>query len=577
MTRLLVALGGWVLLTAVGSVALERAFAIREDGAHLRAVVASVWSGGELIARATLAHPDDRDARLEAALEAHPGATLVHEDIVGEGPVPPWLAPLQAISFVPGRDGLSLTLGDRTEYVTPDDLLARRAYDRWFVLPIAGVKAGIDLPVALAMLGDRFGVPVPDLLDRGRLRRIRTRRVFPGGTAVPAVTAETMTPDEARAGALAAARHLARGVDADGRFRYRIEAPTNRTLSGYDWPRHAGATYFLARAAALSHDPQIAAATLRAAAYLRDRATIDCGSDRCVGEGAVVDIGATALAVVAFTEIVRARLDPAYAETIPGLASFLRSQQRPDGEFMHQFDRGRGRPLDVQLLYYSGEAALALSRAHGLLGDPRDLDAARRAVAHLAGPAWSFFGSRYYFTEEHWTCQAMDDLWDRAPNRDALELCVRWLAYQQRLMLRAEDAPFDADGAYAPAAVPTPFLTPVASRCEAAAATLDAAQKAHLPDSVLEPLRLQLRHSLALLLRRQLGPTTAHLVVDPAAVAGAIPATEVDWELRVDFAQHAGSALASWLDVSRDASQGASGAEKPFRHPTVDEKRQETP
>ena len=35
-----------------------------------------------------------------------------------------------------------------------------------------------------------------------------------------------------------------------------------------------------------------------------------------------------------------------------------------------------GHPIDVQLVYYSGEAALALARAHALLGDPRDLAAA---------------------------------------------------------------------------------------------------------------------------------------------------------------------------------------------------------
>ena len=34
-----------------------------------------------------------------------------------------------------------------------------------------------------------------------------------------------------------------------------IDAPTNRTLPGYDWPRHAGATYFLAQAAELVPEP----------------------------------------------------------------------------------------------------------------------------------------------------------------------------------------------------------------------------------------------------------------------------------------------------------------------------------
>jgi hypothetical protein len=60
----------------------------------------------------------------------------------------------------------------------------------------------------------------------------------------------------------------------------------------------------------------------------------------------------------------------------------------------------------------------------------------------------------------------------------------------------------------------------------------------------------QFRRSLALLLRHQLGSGTAHLMADPTAVLGAIPSTEADWELRIDFAQHAGDALiaaARWL------------------------------
>ena len=31
---------------------------------------------------------------------------------------------------------------------------------------------------------------------------------------------------------------------------------------------------------------------------------------------------------------------------------------------------------------------------------------------------------------------------------------------------------------------------------------------------------------------------------------GAIPGSEVDWQLRIDYAQHAGSALVRWLEVS---------------------------
>jgi hypothetical protein len=576
MNRLALALGAWLGATALASAGVERAFAIVLDEAHPRAIIASVWSGGTLVGRSVLARPDAADPGVEAALATHPGATRVDEVVVGEGPVLTWFAPALAMSFVPGHDGLALTLGSRTEYVTPDDLLARQAYDRGVALPVLGVSAGVDMPVALAMLGDRFGVPVPELLGRGRLRRVRVLRTFPGRAAPRRVSADTMTAADAREGALEAARHLARGVDAAGRFRYRVDAPTDRVLPGYDWARHAGATYFLAQVAARSGDPDLTAAALRAAAELRDHGTVDCGTERCVGDGRVVDLGGSALAVVAFVQIAGSGLDRAYAEAVPPLTSFLRAQQKVDGEFMHRFDRGRRAPVDVQLLYYSGEAALALSRAHRLLGDPRDLDAARRAVAHLAGPAWSFPGSRYYFNEEHWTCQAMDDLWDRAPNADALDLCLRWLAYERALTLDGDESPLDDDGAYGLTALPTPRLTPVASRCEAAVATLDAAQKAGRAASASAPLERQIRRSLALLLRHGLGGATAHLMADPAAVEGAMPATEVDWELRIDFTEHAGSALVAW-ESQEDRAGSPGGEEMPSRHPTVDEKRQEKP
>jgi hypothetical protein len=59
-----------------------------------------------------------------------------------------------------------------------------------------------------------------------------------------------------------------------------------------------------------------------------------------------------------------------------------------------------------------------------------------------------------------------------------------------------------------------------------------------------------MRRSLALLLRRQFRPGPAHLFADPGAVYGAMPGSEVDWDLRIDFAQHAGSAMLRWLTRS---------------------------
>jgi hypothetical protein len=394
---------------------------------------------------------------------------------------------------------------------------------------------------------------VPELLDHARLRRIRVVRSLPGEVPPRVITAETMTRDDVRDGAIAAARFLARGVDDKGRFRYMVDAPTNRTLPGYDWPRHAGATYFLAQAAALADDPQLAAAAVRAGGWLRDHATVSCGDHRCIGDQKIVDVGSTSLAILAFVEIARTRIDPSFGDLVPELAAFLRAQQRPDGEIMHQYDRAARQPIDIQFLYYSGEAALALSRSELLRGDPRDLDAARRALAHLVGPGWAFFGSRYYFGEEHWTCQAMEDLWDRAPDPQALDFCVRWQDYNRKLQYAAGETPYDAEGAYGLGPLVTPRLTPVGSRTEAGIATIAAASRARLagtfavsPDE-LSRLDAQMRRSLALLLRHQLRPGRRYLFAAPDAVEGAMPGSEVEWQLRIDYAQHTGSALIRWL------------------------------
>jgi hypothetical protein len=538
---------GWAAMTLAACWCIHRAFALELDEAHPTVVVASVWSAGLTVGRAILRPEDDARRALATALSSSPDATLVSEKVIGDGPLVTWPEAAFALSFVAGHDGLAGTIRGRTDYVTPDELLAHQAYDRGLGISSLGVSLGVDGPVALSLLADRLGVTVGALLAEGHLRRVRVVRATPSSSPRIAVA---MTDYDVMQAVIAAARFLARGVDSDGRFRYLIDAPTNRTLAGYDFPRHAGATYFLAQAAALSGDATLAWAALRAAGWLREGALGACGPNLCIGSDSIVDVGSTALTVIAFVEIARTKLDPAYALLVPRLTAFLRAQQRPDGEFMHQYDRARRRAVDVQLLYYSGEAALALSRAHSLLGDAADLDAARRAVAYLVGPGWSFFGSRYYFGEEHWTCQAMDDLWDRAPDARALDFCVRWQEYNRTLQYEGEgDTPFDRDGAYGLGPMMTPRFTPVASRTEAGIATLDAARRWGLPAPRLAALEAQLRRSIGLLLRQQFRPGARHLFADPSAVDGAMPGSEVDWELRIDYTQHMGSALVRWLGL----------------------------
>jgi hypothetical protein len=549
----------WALVTALACAIVHHAFALDLDEERPRPTVGTVWSEGRRIAGAVLPPGTRRDSELDAALQSHPGATLAYETIVAEGPVLTWGDLAFSLSFVPGRDGIGADIGGGPVYVTPDELLNVQAYDKGINLSTIQLSVGLDVPLALALLSERLRTTVSVLLQHGRFRRIRVTRSA-AGESPPIITADGVTEDNVRGAVLAAAHYLSRGVGGDGRFRYLVDAPTNRTLPGYDWPRHAGATYFVAQVAALSGDPEVAYAALRAASYLRDHAMLPCGAHRCIGDGARVDVGSTALAVIAFVEVARSGLDRAYALVVPELAAFLRAQQRPDGEFMHEFDRDANQPVDVQLLYYSGEAALALSRAHSLLGDGRDLEAATHALAYLVGPAWQFLGSRYYWGEEHWTCQAMDDLWDHAPvpiRQKALDFCLRWQAFGRKLQFDAGDSPMDADGAYGFGPLITPRLTPAGSRTEAALATLDAAARAGIAPAELRTLQRQIRRTLALLMRHQLGHGQKYLFADPGAVEGAVPGSEVDWQLRIDYAQHTGSAMVRFLEFCERDGPGA--------------------
>jgi hypothetical protein len=524
-------LGVYVFVLALACAYVRAHFTL--DAGPPREIVASQWRGGKL------------EARRVATAEELGTSAAVREVVVGEGPLPSQPL-LMSLALVAGRDGVKAELAGKTVYVTPDDLLSAQAYDRGHALPGVGLTLGTDVQVVWALLADRLGASVAEVRRSATLHRVRFER------RTRSITPDGLTPDLVREAVTEAARHLARGVSADGHFRYLIDAPTNRTLAGYDYPRHAGATYFLAQAAALTHDPAITQACLRAASLLRDQATVACGDARCIGVDDVVDLGSTALAVIAFSEIVRTHVEDGYATLIPPLTRFLHEQQRPDGSFSHYYERSTKTRLPLQVPYYAGEATLALARAHRVTGDASDLEGATRGLAHLVGPAWSFFGDRYYFAEEHWTCQAMEELWERAPSERALDRCLRWQEINRALQLGPGESPHDGDGAYQLGTVVTPRLTPAASRCEAGLATLRIASLTGRPEGERRALDAQLRRSLALLLREQLRPGPTHLFVDPEAVRGAFPGSPVDYQLRIDYAQHAGSALIRWLGAPRE-------------------------
>lgn len=524
----------WLVVVPAASL---RAAGVRRG--HLRrvftAVALAIAIGSVVVHEVLVLRPAD------GVVQRHwKGASLVEERIVARGAFHPALLPF---GLVPGRDGVEAVLDGRTVYATVDDLLAAQAYGRARSPLEAQLGLGLDFDAVLRVLADQLHVGPARVAENAAFRRVRFERP----PRRPA--AEDVTPALVTEAMAAAARHLARNLEQSGRFRYLVEGTTNRDLPGYNWPRHAGTTWFLAQAGARLHDDELRAAARRAAGGLRVHATQRCGTRRCIGDQPLIEVGSSALAVIALTEIVRDGGDPSFRTDLAELTDFLRSQARPDGELRHRFDRATGAPVDVQFPYFTGEAALALARAHRVLGDPRDLAASRAALAHLTTEAWPFFGRRYWWAEEHWTCQAVAELWDRAPDREALAWCADWSAHQRWLQVGPDEAAVDAEGAFEFDALSVPRSTPVASRAEAVGAVASVYRRE--PGHAAELARRgdQLRRAMAFVLRQQLRPGPTHLLGDPVSAHGAFPASAVDLELRIDFAQHAGSFMIRWLEL----------------------------
>jgi hypothetical protein len=450
---------------------------------------------------------------------------------------------LQVFSLVPLRDGLGARIANHSAYLTPDDLLERRASDRAVVAPVPDLTFGTALEPLQEVLAAELGTSASELRGAGSLTRLR----------IDALPEQQQELRVTRATLLAAARDgvgfVLRHQQSSGRFMYVYDAQRHEGVESgvYSLARHSGTIFFLARAARELALPEARAGALRAIEFLRETALGTCGApDRiCILQNERVELGGSALTALACAELLRGADDPAVRALLQGLLGFLRAQQRSDGELMHEYDRELGRPIDVQHMYYSGEAALALLSGYEQLHDRRDLDAASRLMGHLTGSGWNFFGARYYYGEEHWTCQAVAKAAAHMPVASALDFCLRWGKWQEHLQYREGQTPWEVAGAFGVGPVLLPRVTTAASRVEALVPIYRVA-KARGHD--VRGIQTLVESSLGLLLRMRWAPGPAHLFARPAAAVGGIPSTAADLRSRVDMVQHAGSAMLAWAD-----------------------------
>lgn len=193
-----------------------------------------------------------------------------------------------------------------------------------------------------------------------------------------------------------AAGYLKRACHRDGKFAYEVDIATGRESDSYNIVRHAGAIYALGMYNRLHPDPEAVDIMVRAAEYMRInyvRAGPQPGQlvvwskpleGNAQPKGQFAELGGTALGVVALAEVRLVRPDLVPLEDLQAMGRFLLSLQKEDGSFVQKYTLESGPVPKWSVLYYPGEAALALVCLHEADHSPQWLLAAGKAISYLA-------------------------------------------------------------------------------------------------------------------------------------------------------------------------------------------------
>jgi hypothetical protein len=513
-------------------------------------VLATLWQEGERVARGQGAGRDlagaaaaaGRALRTALVAAGRPPVGQIRMDrVVAQGPVLRWPPVAFSLGLDPGLDGLAA--GERVAFL-PDDLL--RAGVAGSAAPLDQLdelRAGIDVGWMEARLAE--------VGPGGPLRRLRTEawvEVGVGWRRLHRGNVIGSGPLSARRAAILAGDFILGQMESDGRFRYRYQ-PYDGTGAGpgeYSLPRHAGTAYALTLLFAHTGETRFRDGAAASLQWLGRQVGAHCGLGRaCLvepgGDGRA-PLGHAALTAIALLTYQDHTGDRRYATMARQLLEFLLSMQRPDGELHHLYDVTDGRAVDSPPgMFASEQAALALVLGQRIFEDGRMLGAAERALDFLTLRKHDHFLGRFVYGADHWTCLAAEAATPRLAHLHYLEFCRGYARFMGRLQYPADEGPArDFAGHYGFGYLLVPQAPATAGFAEALLSTVALAEHHRRPDRALKD---QARAALSALARDQLRPENSYLVRSPARALGGFRRSLVEPEIRIDFVQHAASAL----------------------------------
>jgi hypothetical protein len=321
--------------------------------------------------------------------------------------------------------------------------VARTRYPRKALVPAGdggglGKKSGVS-PVVAWRPGNIGSMRVAPkwVLPRPKLRGLSptrfdsvlvdesgTHSVKGAWTAPPEATAENML-----AAALAGGRMLARHQTETGSFAYTVRGPSGTVKKkGYNFPRHAGTTWFLTRLALRTKDPEIIKAADLGLVYMENHTTHISGERAYLGDPRRQDgqawAGTTALAVLAAV----AHEHPLAVPWGRFLASSVDEYGQVHGEMDRKTKVFRNQQKNP---YGQGQVTLALA-ALVRAGHDEFRPTLELMAAYMDGNYAPGGVGRLFSLDEHWTCLAALAIKNALGEVSGMEVCTGYLAKEKK-------------------------------------------------------------------------------------------------------------------------------------------------
>lgn len=341
-----------------------------------------------------------------------------------------------------------------------------------------------------------------------------------------------LSPEAILSSVHAGARHLMRGMDDKGRFSYIVQGPSGEKGKGYNYPRHAGTIWFLARASAALEDEEIGAAADRAIDHVASLSR-EVDDRRYIADPTRKDgkvwVGTTALAAMG------AAVRGTRPEVTAGWLRHVAGAVDDEGRVRNEAETEGGAYIpSTQSAYGQGQGMLALAIGLRELGDdapPELRPALDRAMGFLASGSYAGSAAPLVVGDEHWMCitaHALEGIYgpDHGGVRVAHAICRAYIARY--------GAHPNVDGW-------RPHTGSSAGVTEAFVA--------HAWDAQDARMRALSEAYGAVFLDSQYQPEDAPFLVNPMALIGGYRSGPGELDVQIDTVQHTGCALLSILAV----------------------------